>query len=245
MCRNCARVLGILCGKINFRLSTALLILSIVPGLLVSYAIFRADKYEREPLVPLLVCFGLGAAVTFPALEIEKWAFEQFRPYEKGYEFVALTAFFAVALNEEVFKFAVLRFVAFPRGFFNEPLDGIVYSVVVAMGFATMENIFFASRFGLETMLLRAFTAVPAHLVFGIVAGYYAGLAKFDPTNRNRLLWQGFGMAFLLHGVYDFLILQNWSDWLLVLATVSLYLCLFYCGRLIKEHLEKSPFKVS
>lgn len=233
-----------MCEKINLHLSTALLILSILPGLLLSYAIFRADKYEREPLVPLFVCFGLGAAVTFPALEIEKWAFAYLKPYEKGFGFIIFTAFITLAFNEEVFKFAVLRFVAFPRSFFNEPLDGIVYSVMIAMGFATMENIFFASRFGLKTMLLRAFTAVPAHLVFSIVAGYYAGLAKFDATNCNRLLWQGFGMAFLLHGVYDFLILQNWSDWLLVLATVSLYLCLFYCNSLIKEHLDKSPFKI-
>jgi RsiW-degrading membrane proteinase PrsW (M82 family) len=221
-----------------------LLILAILPGLLLSYAIFRADKYEREPLVPLFVCFVLGAAVTFPALEIEKWAFNHLRPYERGFGVIILTAFIAVALNEEVFKFVVLRCFAFPRAFFNEPLDGIVYSVMIAMGFATMENISFASRFGLETVLLRAFTAVPAHLVFGVVAGYYAGLAKFDPINRHRLLWQGFGMALLLHGVYDFLILQSWSDWLLVLATVSLYLCLFYCNDLIKEHLDKSPFKV-
>ena len=53
------------------------------------------------------------------------------------------------------------------------------------MGFATMENISFANRFGLETVLLRAFTAVPAHLVFGVVAGYYVGLAKFDHARRS------------------------------------------------------------
>lgn len=224
-------------------MSLHLLLLAILPGLLICYAIFRADKYEREPLVPLLVCFGLGAVATFPALEIEKWAFAQLRPYEKGFFTVVLTAFVALALNEELFKFAVLRFAAFPRAFFNEPLDGIVYSVMIAMGFATMENVFYASRFGMETLLLRAFTAVPAHLVFSVVAGYYAGLAKFAHTRRNVLLWQGFGMAFLLHGIYDLLILQKWSDWLLVLATLSLYLCLYFCNNLIKEHLDNSPFK--
>jgi RsiW-degrading membrane proteinase PrsW (M82 family) len=221
-----------------------LLFLAILPGLLLSYAIFRADKYEREPLVPLLMCFGLGAAVAFPALEIEKWAFDHLKPYEKGFGTIIFTAFISLAFNEEAFKFIVLRFAAFPRSFFNEPLDGIVYSVMIAMGFATMENIFYASRFGLETVLLRAFTAVPAHLAFGIVAGYYAGLGKFAPARRSRLLWQGFGMAFLLHGIYDFLILQNWSEWLLVLATISLYLCLFYANNLIKEHLDNSPFKI-
>lgn len=226
-------------------MSPTLVILAILPGLLLSYAIFRVDKYEREPLVPLLCCFGLGAAVTFPAMEIEIWAFRQLQPYNKGFGAIVAAAFIAVALNEELFKFAVLRLAAFPRSFFNEPLDGIVYSVLIAMGFATAENVFYAFRFGMETVLLRSFTAVPAHLVFGIVAGYFAGLAKFDPANRKRLLWQGFGMALLLHGVYDFLILQNWSDWLLVLATLTLYLCLFYCNSLIKRHLDSSPFRRS
>lgn len=222
-----------------------LLLLAVLPGVFLSYAIFRADKYEREPLVPLLVCFGLGAAVTFPAMEVEKRAFVQLITHEQGFGIIILTAFFAVALNEEVFKFSVLRWAAFPRKFFNEPLDGIVYSVLVSMGFATMENIFYAYRFGMETVLLRAFTAVPAHLVFAVVSGYYAGLAKFNPARQSRLLWQGFGMAFILHGVYDFLIFQSWSDWLLVLATLTLYLCLFYCNNLIRQHLDNSPFKVS
>lgn len=220
-----------------------LLALSVLPGFLLSYAIFRVDKYEREPLVPLLVCFVLGAAMTFPALELERWALLQLRPYEHGFGSILLTAFFVVALNEEVFKFVVLRSAAFPWRFFNEPLDGIVYGVMVAMGFATAENLFYAYRFGMNTVLLRAFTSVPAHLVFAIVAGYYTGLAKFNPARRNRLLGQGLGMAVLLHGVYDFLILQLWSDWLLVLATLSLYLCLFYCKTLIEEHLNNSPFK--
>ena len=221
-----------------------LLALSVLPGFLLSYAIFRVDKYEREPLVPLLVCFVLGAAMTFPALELERWALLQLRPYEHGLGSILLTAFFVVALNEEVFKFVVLRSAAFPWRFFNEPLDGIVYAVMVAMGFATAENSFYAYHFGMNTVLLRAFTSVPAHLVFAIVAGYYTGLAKFNSARRNRLLWLGLGMAVLLHGVYDFLILQLWSDWLLVLATLSLYLCLFYCKTLIEEHLNNSPFKV-
>lgn len=220
-----------------------LLTLATLPGILIAYGIFRADKYEREPLVPLLMCFAMGAAITLPALQIEKWAFAHLQTGGSGLGQVAFTAFVAIALNEEFFKFLVLLFFAFPRQFFNEPFDGIVYSVMIAMGFATMENISFANRFGLETVLLRAFSAVPAHLVFGVVAGYFAGLAKFSPAARTRLLLRGFGLAVLLHGVYDLLILQNWSDWLLVLATVSLYLCLFYCNDLIKEHLDQSPFK--
>lgn len=154
-----------------------------------------------------------------------------------------LIAYGTVALNEELFKLLAFMVGAFPWRFFNEPMDGIVYAVLVSMGFATAENILYIHRFGAETILLRAFTAVPAHLVFGIIVGYYAGLAKFAEGKKINILLYGFGLAVLLHGTYDLLILQKSSDWLIVLASVALYLCLFYCGELVRTHLHNSPFR--
>jgi RsiW-degrading membrane proteinase PrsW (M82 family) len=40
-------------------------------------------------------------------------------------------------------NFLVLRYYSFTRRSFDEPLDGIVYSVLVSMGFATVENVFY------------------------------------------------------------------------------------------------------
>ena len=147
------------------------------------------------------------------------------------------------ALAEEAAKFMVLLVLVFPRRFFNEPMDGIVYAVLIAMGFATLENIVYADRFGLPTVLVRALTAVPAHLAFAIVQGYFAGLAKFDPKNRDRLLAKGLGLSVLLHGTHDLLILQGWSKWLVALGTFALYLNLFFLSKLVREHQEGSPFR--
>lgn len=204
----------------------------------------RVDRYEREPLLPLTFSFIAGAALTVPAVNLELWAFRQSGFLQSSNFFnTVFLAFFAVAFNEELLKMLALLLIAFPREFFNEPLDGIVYAVLVSMGFATMENIAYADRFGPETLLLRSFTAVPAHLVFAIMMGYYVGLAKFLPQKRTALLWKGFLTAWLMHGAYDFLIFQNWYDWLFLLATISLYLCLLYGGKLIKTHLDNSPFR--
>ena len=204
---------------------------------------FRVDKYEREPAGSLILCFGAGALLTVPAMEVEKWAYLRLLPHEGQVVTTFLMAFAAVAINEELCKFVALRATAFPWSFFNEPLDGIVYAVMVAMGFATVENIFYAHRFGFETVLTRAFTAVPAHAVFAVVQGYYMGLAKFDVQNRGYLLRKGLLLSILLHGTYDFLIIQDWSSWLLVLGSCCLYLSIFYCSRLVRIHLEGSPFK--
>lgn len=220
-----------------------LLLLAVLPGLVISYAIVRADKYEREPLIPLLTCFVFGAMATVPAVSVERWVFSLAGPQPFPVLETVLLSFGALALSEETVKFLVLLALVFPRRFFNEPLDGIVYAVLIAMGFATWENIAYADRFGLQTVLLRSLTAVPAHLAFAIVQGYFAGLAKFDPPHRNQLLARGFGLSVGLHGLYDLLIMQNWSRWLVVLGTVALYMNLFYCARLFRHHLEHSPFR--
>jgi len=225
-------------------LNLLLPILAILPGLLISYFIFRVDKYEREPFVPLALCFAIGALLTIPAIQFEKWTLTHIGTHDpKGFFETFWLSFIVVALPEEFLKYGALRGGVFPRRFFNEPLDGIVYAVLIGMGFAAMENLAYADRFGIDTMLLRTFTAVPAHLVFAIVQGYYTGLAKFNPARRRRLLWQGFGLSVLLHGIYDFLIFQDWSDWLFVVATLALYMCLFFCVSLIREHLHNSPFR--
>jgi len=220
-----------------------LILLAVLPGLLISYAIFRADRHEHEPLAPLVLCFLCGAAVTVPVVAIERWALSGMGYPPFGYWETAVLSFGVLALAEEAAKFVLLLVLVFPRRFFDEPMDGIVYAVLIAMGFATLENIVYADRFGLPTVLVRALTAVPAHLAFAIVQGYFVGLAKFDPKNRGRLLAKGLGLSVLLHGVYDLLILQGWSKWLVALGTFALYLNLFFLSKLVREHQDESPFR--
>lgn len=224
-------------------MSTFLFILAIIPGLAISYLIFRLDKYEREPLGALILCFFLGMLATLPAIGIQSWsgAWTNFKSQSAAITF--LSSFGVVAASEETAKCVVMLFGAFPRKFFNEPVDGIVYAVLVAMGFATVENLIYANNFGVHTTLVRAFTAVPAHFVFAIVQGYYIGLAKFQPERRVVLILKGLLISIFLHGLYDFLIFQELSSWLAVMGSISVYICLYYCGALVREHLERSPFK--
>ncbi len=224
-------------------MSPFLLTLAILPGLLICWAVYRADKYEREPLWSLVMCFGLGAVITQPAILLEQAFIPMVGEIERDPVLTFLMAFGAIAPVEEIIKWLALIFGAFIWRFFNEPFDGIVYSVMISMGFATVENFCYIDLFGQETALLRAFTAVPAHLVFAIPIGYYAGLAKFNPDERIHLLLRGLLVSILLHGMYDFLVLQNWTKWLSSIGAVSIYLCLYYLGALLREHLENSPFR--
>jgi RsiW-degrading membrane proteinase PrsW (M82 family) len=113
-------------------------------------------------------------------------------------------AFIIVALSEEGTKFLLLRWYAYPKQSFNEPFDGIVFAVMIGMGFATVENIEYVRQFGLETGISRFFLAVPAHGSFAVLMGYHVGWAKFEPERSAWLMWKGLAIVVGLHGSFDF-----------------------------------------
>lgn len=219
-----------------------LILLAIIPGLGICYLIYRLDKYEKEDLLPLAICFGLGVASAFPALKLEEW-WDSIGVNEHGsFWMLLLLSFVVIALSEELVKFIALIAYPFQKKFFNEPLDGVVYAVMIGMGFATLENILYADRFGTGTTIVRAFTAVPAHAIFAVLMGYYVGKAKFDKENRIKNLAIGLGVAIGVHGIYDVFILQQYHEWLMLLATLTLIIGGYFAYRLIQKHLSDSPF---
>lgn len=217
--------------------------LAILPGLIICYYIYQLDKYEKESKVQLLICFVLGMLATIPIYFLERWAHHAELFSGEGLIYILFASFLIVGLGEELLKFIALFAYPFQRPFFNEPFDGIIYAVMISMGFATLENVLYANQYGIETTLLRAFTAVPAHAAFAVIVGYFVGLAKFDAQNRALLLFKGLGFAVLIHGLYDFFILQEYFEWLILLAIVVLGLSLWYANRLIKQHQVNSPFR--
>lgn len=224
-----------------------LIALAIAPGLAICLFIFHRDAYNREPKLNLIVSFVLGAAVIIPVYFIERY-FHVFP--DKSITGTAVSAFLVVALTEELGKFAVLWLYAYPRKSFDEPLDGIVYAVMVSMGFATFENVAYVINAdhtgqGYPVAFLRMFLSVPAHATFAVLMGYHAGKAKFNPREQTRLLFTGLGWAVLFHGGYDFcLFLQQSptakeyvSNGLLFLgAIVSFIIAIRLSFNHIKEH---------
>ena len=151
--------------------------------------------------------------------------------------------FFVVGLTEEFSKYIIVRYYAQPHEEFNEPFDGIVYSVMVSMGFAATENIMYVLQGGFETAIIRAFTAVPAHATFGILMGYYLGKAKFS-NNRIVLNLTGLLLAALFHGAYDFFLFIDFIPGIWVGAFLSLFVGIVLSRKAIKKHQNDSIFKV-
>lgn len=220
-----------------------LLVLALAPGGAIALYIFLKDKHEREPLHLLLVSFFYGVLSTFLTLAIS-WPINVLILTDEGnagHQFV--NAFFKVALIEEFCKFIFVRFILFNNKNFNEPFDGIVYAVMVSMGFATLENILYVYQYGFATGIMRMFTAVPAHAAFAVMMGYFLGKAKFIHAKTFYYSLLALLTATAFHGAYDYFWFISYIPGIWVGAIVSLIVGLILSRKAIQIHQQASPFQ--
>ena len=221
-----------------------LILLAVAPVFSIIIYIYIKDKYEKEPVGLLLVSFLFGAILSIIITTAIYLFTGHFIPVINEFSIweQLIQAFVVVALTEEFSKYVIVKYFAQPRKAFNEPYDGIMYAVMVSMGFACTENIIYVLQGGYSTGILRAFTAVPAHATFGILMGYFMGKAKFS-NNRFKLNMAGLFLAVLFHGSYDFFLFINFIPGISIGAFISLIIGIVLSRKAIKRHQENSKFK--
>jgi len=220
-----------------------LLSLALAPGIAIAFYIYFKDKHEPEPVGLLILSFVYGILSVFVALSISYPLNELITIHERNLEEQAINAFGIVAFVEEFSKFIFVRWILYRNKNFNEPFDGIVYAVMVGMGFATLENVFYVMEGGGGTAILRMFTAVPAHGMFAVLMGYYLGKAKFIQKKETYYSVMALLVATLFHGVYDYFLFISFIPGIWILAFVSLFIAYIISKQAIKIHQDASPFK--
>jgi len=213
------------------------LLFAIFPPLLIAYYVYQKDKYEKEPKSLIIKSFLFGCVGVIPALFLEIFAKGMFTS-------LFLYVFFGIALVEEGVKYFFLKKYLFKKADFNEPMDGIVYGVMISLGFATVENIAYVlNNEGQEinVALMRMFTAIPLHAACGVILGYFVGLAKFS-DNRNILLYKGLFLATLVHGLYNYFIFLGEG---FILSIIALAVAVYYSKKAINIHQEDSKIRNS
>jgi RsiW-degrading membrane proteinase PrsW (M82 family) len=223
------------------------LVLAAAPSVFLLTFFYLKDRYEREPLRHILMAFGLGLYAMLAAEGMANTA-EAWLPVgflRTGGEPARLVdAFLLSGFIEEFAKGVVLMAAIYHWQEFDEPLDGVVYGVAVALGFATLENFFFVARLGIGVAWQRALFAVPAHALFGATMGYYAGRTKFDHGGKLRVD----GVLLLAaptgcHGLYDYALHHGlgWRIWV-VISLLSVGLWAFVLRRVHRAQ-ARSPFR--
>jgi len=188
------------------------LLLSFGPALLWLWYFRRQDRFDKEPFRILLAAFFLGALAIIPSL-LAEWFADDLISNHMPFNFDRLLlANVVVGVVEELFKFLAVYLFIYRLKCFNEPMDGIIYCVTAAIGFAAFENLGYivmakeqgGLAAGLAVGAARALFSMFGHASFAVVMGSYMGRAKFEPARAGRLLMVGLAAAMILHAFYDF-----------------------------------------
>ncbi|WP_199698621.1 PrsW family intramembrane metalloprotease [Deinococcus cavernae] len=132
------------------------------------------------------------------------------------------------ATIEEVSKF-VAASTATTEPSFDEPMDGLVYAVTAALGFALVENLTYVLGFGSHAGNWHALVATLAHALFSAPQGYALG-GKFWTGERGWRV-RGLTMSVLLHFVFNSLLTSHPSLWQLAALALVVLLMMLLAGR--------------
>jgi RsiW-degrading membrane proteinase PrsW (M82 family) len=195
-----------------------LAVLSILPAFALVAYLWYDDPTRREPLVTLAVTFLLAVLfATFAAL-----VNTSLLPVFQVSPLFGLPVFFFLVVGpiEETVKWLAVRVHAYKTGTFDAVVAGVVCGAVAGLGFAAIENMVYivdtylvaaeaggATQFRttIETATTRAFVG-PGHVIYSAFAGYYLGLAKFNPAKRGPIVVKGLLLAVFIHALYNTLV---------------------------------------
>ena len=187
------------------------MILALVPLAIVVTAALLIDRWEPEPRSLVLFALGWGgiAAVAISLIVGIAVAFALPPTAEAD----ALMTVIEAPVVEELAKgLGLLILVVMGKRAFDGPVDGIVYAMLIAAGFAFTENIQYfgqALADGVDsltlTFFLRGIMSPFAHAMFTAVTGFCVGLAVRQGNRGNvvgmfLLGWVG---AACLHALWN------------------------------------------
>jgi len=218
-----------------------LLLITILPSILIILFFINSDKF-KEPTKEIIKIFFLGILITIPAYILNTYIGDFLYKKTELSEGL-ISSFLTAAPVEEGLKLSILYYFVYKMKDFNEPIDGIVYGVTVSLGFATLENLYYvyllADYFETTSMTLaviRSFSAVPAHAVFGIFMGYF--FMKYSFIKKGDNLFFAFVVPFVLHGCYNLFTTSNFFV-SLSLILISWIIALRLFSRLKKTQKRK------
>lgn len=192
-----------------------LTVFSAIPALGLAAYVWYTDTTTSEPLSLLVGTFLLGVLTANFAAVLNSLL----QPYFQGLAFLGSVLFFFLVVGpvEETVKLLAVRLFAYSKDRFDAVVDGAVYGAMAGLGFAFIENALYitdnvpAGELDMGLSLIGiggGITAVravagPGHVIYSAFAGYYLGLAKFNPKNRGPIVVKGLLIASFIHATYN------------------------------------------
>lgn len=182
-------------------------VLTFLPTVVLLSYFYLRDK-NREPRKVLSLTLLYGGLTFIPVLFVELFLAELgVLANASSIVLNFYDNFVNVALPEESFKLLVILLYASRTSAFDEPMDGLVYGAAAALGFATIENIFYVLDGGIGTAITRAVLSVPSHTFWGVILGYSVAQVKFNRKSK-WFIPAALLITTTLHGLFNFFLLS-------------------------------------
>lgn len=187
------------------------------------YLLIRSASVLRIFTLSVFVLFGILSALVSLALEY-LWNRLLGDFILSHHSLVFVESFIGVSLIEETSKWLWLVIVFSRWPVINFYSDGILAACAIAAGFNLVEgNLYAVMETDSVNMVIRSFTAVPVHFLFAIVMGFLYARHRID---GKGYLWFSILIPIILHGLYDFFILQQYAELLIGMSLFVLIGCL-------------------
>ncbi|MFT7644889.1 MAG: RsiW-degrading membrane proteinase PrsW (M82 family) [Candidatus Paceibacteria bacterium] len=181
---------------------------SLIPALFWVWFWLREDKKNPEPYFLIAISFIAGMAVVPIALPLQKLAVDLHSGPNIMFIWVAI---------EEVLKYGVALAIVFWNKEVNEPIDMVIYMIVLALGFSALENALFifnplVTGEYLSSVLTGGFRFLGAtllHVLASGTVGVFLALAYYR-SKVTQVLAGTFGLciAIMLHALFNFFIMD-------------------------------------
>ncbi|MEK7066366.1 MAG: PrsW family glutamic-type intramembrane protease [Patescibacteria group bacterium] len=183
------------------------LIGSVIPAVIWLFFWIREDSEHPEPRGLIIIAFIAGILSVIPTFLLEELANRYIHNQQDLYT--------VWAFIEEFMKFSAAFLVALDTRFYDEPIDAIIYLIVVALGFAAAENFLFMAGSGdivsgFLTGSMRFVGATLLHTLASAMIGIALAVA-FNLSKLAKLIYMAIGTftAVLLHTSFNIFIVQD------------------------------------
>ena len=194
------------------------IIFGLLPSTIWLFFYLRKDAHpESNRMILKIFFYGMVAALIAAVIEIQAFGVLQFfvGPRIETFLIFLFSEIILIALVEEAAKFLIVKEKVVNHSEFDEPVDTMIYMIIVALGFAAFENILVLSSLFFPLLTkpaigdmvlvssLRFLGATFLHALCSGLVGYFLALSFFETKRRLSLIIQGLGIAALLHGLFN------------------------------------------
>jgi RsiW-degrading membrane proteinase PrsW (M82 family) len=185
----------------------------VLPVLFWAWYHYYKDRRLPEPVGYLVLAFLLGAGsywlgiLMYEGLGVIGLRFDAFLLAETDHGGLLLYAILAIGPIEELAKLLPFMLLIFSIDEFDEPIDGIIYASFIALGFSTVENLYYLQYVSDIEALARGFAGPVVHIVFASIWGYYIGRAFLRRRSVALTVFVSLMATAVLHGLYDYLVI--------------------------------------